>query len=131
MSGTSYWAPHPTLVDSLALGRDFDEWLAGRTPVASYARVSRDAAGDGRAVGRQHLNNDDAAAGLGWAVVYRFTDNGVTASDPDIERRAFLCMVRDLRARQTVEGFSISGVIAVEEERLARLQDDYLLLCRH
>ncbi|MFJ8657627.1 recombinase family protein [Streptomyces sp. NPDC093795] len=130
MSPASYWAPHPSLADSLALGRDFDEWLAGRIPVASYARVSRDAAGDGRGVGRQHLNNDDAAAGLGWAVVYRFTDNGVTASDPCVERAAFLHLLRALRARQTAEGFSVCGLIAVEEERLARLQDDYALLCR-
>lgn len=130
MSPASYWAPHPSLADSLALGRDFDEWLVGRLPVASYARVSRDAAGDGQGVVRQHLNNDDAAASLGWAVVYRFTDNGVTASDPCVERAAFLHLLRALRARRTVEGFSVCGVIAVEEERLARLQDDYALLCR-
>ncbi|MGW8766661.1 recombinase family protein [Streptomyces sp. NPDC055815] len=129
-SAASYWAPHPDLVDALARGSGFDEWLAGRLPVASYARVSRDAAGDGRGVGRQHLNNDDAAAGLGWAVVYRFTDNGVTASDPFVERAAFLQLLRALRARRTVEGFSVCGVVAVEEERLARLQNDYALLCR-
>ncbi|MFE5592183.1 recombinase family protein [Streptomyces sp. NPDC056549] len=129
-SPASYGAPHPALADSLALGREFDEWLAGRIPVASYARVSRDAMGDGRGVARQHLNNDDAAAGLGWAVVYRFTDNGVTASDPFVERAAFLHLLRALRARRTVEGFSVCGVIAVEEERLARLQGDYALLCR-
>ncbi|MFG2835183.1 recombinase family protein [Streptomyces zaomyceticus] len=130
MSPASYWAPHPSLVDSLSLGRDVDEWLAGRVPVASYARVSRDAAGAGRGVGRQHLNNDDAASRLGWAVVYRFADNGVTASDPFVERPAFLRLLRDLRAGRTAEGFSVRGVIAVEEERLARLQRDYLLLCR-
>ncbi|MBX9423018.1 recombinase family protein [Streptomyces lateritius] len=117
-------------MDSLALGRDVDEWLAGRIPVASYARVSRDAAGDGRGVGRQHLNNDDAATELGWAVVYRFTDNGVTASDPLVERPAFLHLLRSLRSRRTIEAFPVCGVIAVEEERLARLQDDYALLCR-
>ncbi|MFB6529532.1 recombinase family protein [Streptomyces sp. NPDC056399] len=130
VSPASYWAPHPGLVDSSALGRDVDEWLAGRVPVASYARVSRDAAGDGRGVGRQHLNNDDAASRLGWAVVYRFTDNGVTASDPSVERAAFLRLLRDLRAGRTAEGFPVRGVIAVEQERLARLQEDHLLLCR-
>lgn len=101
----SYWAVHPSLVDALALGRDFEEWLAGRTPVVSYARVSRDAAGDERGVGRQHLNNDDAAARLGWAVVHRFTDNALTASDPRVERPAFLQMLRVIRAQQTEEDF--------------------------
>ncbi|WP_406473619.1 recombinase family protein [Streptomyces sp. NBC_01615] len=130
MSVVSYWAAHPSLVDALALGRDFEEWLAGRTPVVSYARVSRDAAGDERGVGRQHLNNDDAAARLGWAVVHRFTDNALTASDPRVERPAFLQMLRVIRAQQTEEGFRVCGVIAVEEERLVRLDSDHSLLYR-
>lgn len=130
MSAASYWAPHPGLVDALALGRTFEEWLAGRTPVVSYARVSRDVAGEGRGVGRQHLNNDDAAASLGWAVVHRFTDNALTASDPRVERPAFRRMLRVIRAGQTEEGFRVRGVIAVEEERLVRLDCDHSLLNR-
>ncbi|MEU9911420.1 recombinase family protein [Streptomyces sp. NPDC051001] len=126
----SYWAPHPSLVDALALGRTFEEWLAGRTPVVSYARVSRDVAGDGRGVGRQHLNNDDAAVRLGWAVVFRFTDNAITASDPCLERAAFRQLLRVVRAGRTEEGYRVRGVIAVEEERLVRLDSDHVLLYR-
>ncbi|MFJ6083632.1 recombinase family protein [Streptomyces sp. NPDC092369] len=98
--------------------------------MVSYARVSRDAEGDGRGVGRQHLNNDDAAAGRGWAVIFRFTDNALTASDPGVERPAFRHMLRVIRAGRTEQGFRVHGVVAVEEERLVRLQSDHSLLLR-
>ncbi|MGA5192146.1 hypothetical protein [Streptomyces exfoliatus] len=80
-------------------GTGFVSVLAGRIDVES--------------AGHTHLNDDDAAATMGWAVVYRFTDNGITASDPLVERPALLRLLRTLRARGTSEGFSVCGVIAV------------------
>ncbi|XMN06923.1 recombinase family protein [Streptomyces griseobrunneus] len=82
-------------------------------------------------MGRQHQNHiDPAASALGWAVVARYTDNHLTAADPDIIRPAFQNLVRDLRARQTANGYRIVGLIAVEDERVYRLPEDYLRLYR-
>ncbi|MGY0491880.1 recombinase family protein [Streptomyces sp. WG-D5] len=130
MDSASYGVVHPALADALELGGTLDEWLAGRTPVVSYARVSLDVRGEGRGVGRQHLNCDAAAAKEGWAVVYRYTDSGISASDPTVERPAFVRMLRALRAGQTDEGLALRGVLAVEEERLVRLARDEALLHR-
>ncbi|MFE5092053.1 recombinase family protein [Streptomyces sp. NPDC056638] len=113
----------------------FESWLDGRTPVCSYARITSDREKRGEAkqigVGRQHTNHaDPAAESLGWAVVMRYSDNNLTAADPDIFRPAFHQMVRDLRARQTEDGYPIYGLIAVEDERVYRLPEDYLRLYR-
>ncbi|MFE9120847.1 recombinase family protein [Streptomyces sp. NPDC007172] len=94
------------------------------------ARISIDADGTALGVNRQHGHCDAAAEDLGWAVVYRYTDNDLTAADPDVQRPGFLRMIRDLRARQTEEGFRVCGVLAVEEERVVRLPEDYLKLYR-
>ncbi|WP_405680976.1 recombinase family protein [Streptomyces sp. NBC_01238] len=114
----SHWKPHPGLAEALALGCEFDQWLGGRTPIVSYARSSRESASGGRAVGRQHVNNDGAAAARGWAVVYQYTDDGISAADPHVERPAYSRMVSDIRLGRTPEGFRIGGAIAVEEERM-------------
>ncbi|MBT2452663.1 recombinase family protein [Streptomyces sp. ISL-43] len=129
MKASSKWFIHPDLHQALADGRNFEEWLNGRTPCCSYARITndnRDAAG----VARQHRNNDEFAAQIGCVIVYRYTDNHITAADPDIERPAFLRLVRDLRARRVEEGHPIRGVFVVEEERVVRLPEDYLKLHR-
>ncbi|MFI6049035.1 recombinase family protein [Streptomyces violascens] len=132
MATTSTWEMHPELVEALKSGQTVEEWLAGRCPVCSYARISRDLQQVQQiGVARQHgLHNDVAAAELGWAVVYRYTDNNITAADPDVQRPAFLQMVRDLRARQTEDGIPVRGIVAVEEERVVRLPEDYLKLYR-
>ncbi|MFD9792313.1 recombinase family protein [Streptomyces sp. NPDC059070] len=132
MATTSIWEMHPELTEALAAGQTLEEWLDGRRPVCSYARISRDLQQVKQiGVARQHgYHSDRAAAKLGWAVVYRYTDNNITAADPDIQRPAFLQMVRDLRARQTEDGIPNYGVIAVEEERVVRLPEDYLKLYR-
>ncbi|MET9961282.1 recombinase family protein [Streptomyces sp. NPDC006326] len=121
------WELAEGLTRALAEGVAFDEWLGHRVPVASYARVSRSQPG---AAARQHLNNLDEAARIGWAVICLYTDDGVSAANPDVTRAAFERMVRDLLMRRTAEGFPISGVISVEEERLARSADDYLCLLK-
>ncbi|WP_327253224.1 recombinase family protein [Streptomyces sp. NBC_01244] len=129
MKASSKWLIHPDLHQALAEGRTFEEWLNGRKPSCSYARITndkRDAAG----VARQHRNNDEFAAQHGCAIVYRYTDNHITAADPDIERPAFLRLVRDLRARRVEEGYPIQGLFVVEEERVVRLPEDYLKLHR-
>ncbi|MGR4882034.1 recombinase family protein [Streptomyces sp. LARHCF249] len=120
------WEISSDLTKALAEGGDFARWLGDRVPVASYARISRSQWG---AASRQHLNNLAEAGRLGWAVVCLYTDDGVSAANPDTARPAFECMVRDLSLRRTA-GFPISGVIAVEQERLARRADDYLCLLR-
>lgn len=130
MASGSTWAPHPSLTAALEAGLTYADWLGDRQPVVSMARISDDAAKQGLGVGRQHRHCDDAAEGLGWAVVYRYTDNGITAANPDVPRPGFLRMVRDLRARRTEEGFRICGLVAVEEERVVRLPEDYLRLHR-
>ncbi|MBT2467056.1 recombinase family protein [Streptomyces sp. ISL-66] len=129
MKASSKWLMHPDLHQALAEGRTFEEWLNDRKPSCSYARITndkRDAAG----VARQHRNNDEFAAQHGCAIVYRYTDNHITAADPDIERPAFLRLVRDLRARRVEEGYPIQGLFVVEEERVVRLPEDYLKLHR-
>ncbi|MEU6959441.1 recombinase family protein [Streptomyces chrestomyceticus] len=134
MASTSTWEIHPDLAAALAAGQTFEEWLGDRCPVCSYARISRDLQRNDEkeiGVGRQHNNHCAPAADeLGWAVVYQYTDNNIKASDPDITRPAFVQMVRDLRARRTEDGYPIKGVIAVEEERVVRLPEDYLRLYR-
>lgn len=127
---SSSWGPHPSLEDALTCGLSFDDWLAGRVPVVSYARMSSDRHGLMAATSRQHVNNGVAASRLGWAVVYRYTDNGVTAADPNVIRLGFQRLVRDIFARRTEDGFRVCGVVAVEEERIARLPDDLLLVYR-
>ncbi|MEU9717139.1 recombinase family protein [Streptomyces sp. NPDC047976] len=124
---TSSWELSPDLVSGLAEGIGFAQWLGDRVPVASYARISRSRPG---AVGRQHLNNAAEAERLGWAVVCLYTDDGVSAADPEVPRPAFERMVRDLLPGRTREGIPIGGVIAVEEERLARTAADYTCLLR-
>lgn len=139
MASQSTWTLHPDLVQALKDGRSFEDWLDGRTPVGSYARITsdRERKGKGRGeaqqigVGRQHANHaDPAAESQGWAVVMRYSDNNLTAADPDVFRPAFNQMVRDLRARKVEEGYPICGLIAVEDERVYRLPEDYLRLYR-
>ncbi|MYY82476.1 MULTISPECIES: recombinase family protein [unclassified Streptomyces] len=126
---SSKWQLHPDLQRALAEGGTFEEWLGDRRPCCSYARITQDRRNE-VGVGRQHRNCDEFAAQHGCAVVYRYTDNHITAADPDIERPAFLRMVRDLRARRVEEGHPVHGLFVVEEERVVRLPEDYLKLHR-
>ncbi|MCZ4095690.1 recombinase family protein [Streptomyces sp. H39-C1] len=103
--------------------------MGDRKPCCSYARISQDKKKE-MGVARQHLNNDEFAGMHGCVIVYRYTDNDITAADPDIERPAFLRLVRDLRARRTAEDIRVEGLFVVEEERVVRLPEDYLKLHR-
>ncbi|MBC9716885.1 recombinase family protein [Streptomyces sp. TRM66268-LWL] len=126
---SSKWQMHPDLQRALADGQTFEDWLGDRKPCCSYARITLDRREE-KGVARQHRNCDEFAAQHGCAIVYRYTDNHITAADPDIERPAFLRLVRDLRARRVEEGHPIHGVFVVEEERVVRLPEDYLKLHR-
>ncbi|MFI7341805.1 recombinase family protein [Streptomyces sp. NPDC050085] len=126
---SSKWQMHPDLQRALAEGQTFEEWLEDRKPCCSYARITLDRREE-KGVGRQHRNCDEFAEEHGCAIVYRYTDNHITAADPDIERPAFLRLVRDLRARRTEESYPLHGVFVVEEERIVRLPEDYLRLHR-
>lgn len=129
MAPWSKWDLHPDLVNALKQGRSFENWLGTRRPGASYARISKDLRQE-TGVKRQHENNDDFAASNNAAIVVRYTDNDITATDPDLERPAFLRLVRDVRARRCEEGYPIAGVITVEQERIVRLPEDCLKLYR-
>lgn len=129
VKASSKWQIHPELQKALANGRTFEEWLGDRKPCCSYARITRDRRNEA-GVGRQHRNCEEFAAEHGCAIVYRYTDNHITAADPDVERPAFLRLVRDLRARRSEEGYPIHGIFVVEEERVVRLPEDYLRLHR-
>ncbi|MEU9705629.1 recombinase family protein [Streptomyces sp. NPDC047981] len=126
---SSKWQLHPDLQRALADGRTFEQWLGERRPCCSYARITQDRR-DEIGVARQHRNCDEFAASNDCAIVYRYTDNHITAADPDMERPAFLRLVRDLRARQVEEGYPILGLFVVEEERVVRLPEDYVRLHR-
>ncbi|MEV4671750.1 MULTISPECIES: recombinase family protein [Actinomadura] len=125
----SKWTLHPDLANALKQGNSFEDWLGEHRPGASYARISKDLRQE-IGVKRQHENNDEFAAHNNVVIVVRYTDNGITAVDPDLERPAFLRLVRDIRARRCEEGYPIAGVIAVEPERIVRLPEDYLKLNR-
>lgn len=129
MAVWSKWTLHPDLQKTLDEGGDLEDYLAGRKPCCSYSRISRDKQKE-MGVARQHENCDQFAEKHDCVIVYRYTDNDITAADPDIERPAFLRLVRDLRARRTADGIPIQGLFAVEEERVVRLPEDYLKLHR-
>ncbi|MFG2195833.1 recombinase family protein [Streptomyces sp. NPDC048639] len=121
----------PELEKALAEGITAAEWIGDRPPICSYARISEDKQEEKAvSVGRQHANNDRAAEGLGWVVVARYTDTHLTAVDPDIQRPAFLQMIRDLRARRTAEGVPVQGIISAAEDRVRRLPEDFLRVHR-
>ncbi|MFZ3498492.1 recombinase family protein [Streptomyces sp. 5.8] len=130
MAPSSTWGPHPSLTAALEAGLTYTEWLRDRKPVVSMARISGDTKKQSLGVARQHRHCDEAAERLGWAVVYQYTDNDITAAKPDVPRPGFLQMVRDLRARCTEEGFRVCGLVVVEEERAVRLPEDLLRLHR-
>lgn len=129
MAPWSKWELHPHLAEALKKGISFEEWLGDRRPGASYARISKDLRQE-IGVKRQHENNDEFGAAHNVAIVVRYTDNDITAVDPDIERPAFIRLVRDIRARQCEEGYPVNGVLTVEQERVVRLPEDYLRLHR-
>ncbi|MEW2350352.1 recombinase family protein [Streptomyces sp. NPDC006684] len=122
----SYIAPE--LAAHLAEGGAVGEWLAGRTPIASYARISSDRLeGDAIGIGRQHNNNKDNAAPLKCAIVLHYEDNNITAAKREITRPAFVQMCKDLSLGFEGETkIPIQGVIAVERERVYRLPRDFV-----
>jgi hypothetical protein len=125
---SSTWALNPELLEALAAGKTFNEWLAGRTPIASYERKSADHEGRQQGVQRQFLNNLENAIPNNCAVVKYYRDNHITAAKLDVKRPAFLHMVDELACRRTSEGYPIYGVIAVEKKRVFRLAKDFLAL---
>ncbi|MEW2397892.1 recombinase family protein [Streptomyces sp. NPDC046862] len=120
----------PELKAHLDKGGTVEEWLGGRTPIASMARISADRLnGDAIGVGRQHKNNARNAELCGYAVVVCYEDNNVTAAKREVVRPAFLQMVRDLTHGEEEEtGIPLKGCIAVERERVYRLPRDFVAL---
>ncbi|KUO20565.1 serine integrase family protein [Streptomyces dysideae] len=124
----SYVAPE--LQAHLDQGGTFEEWLAGRTPIASMARISADRlSGDAIGVARQHKNNARNAALHNCTVVVCYEDNNLTAAKREVVRPAFLQMIKDLtHGHEEETGIPVKGCIAVERERVYRLPEDFIAL---
>ncbi|MEV6165111.1 recombinase family protein [Streptomyces sp. NPDC052052] len=118
----------PPLQVWLDQGGTLDDWLSGRTPVISYARISADRLnGDAIGVGRQHKNNTKVAELHGCAVVMHYEDNNLTAAKREVIRPAFRQMCADIMHGQEEEtGMPVRGCIAVEKERVYRLPRDFV-----
>jgi hypothetical protein len=123
MKATSTWSIAPELAEAMSQGMTPEEWIGGRRPVCSYARIGEDEQ-ESVGVERQHLDNGTTAPHQGLAIVAHYTDNHLTAADPAARRPAFLRMIQDLRARRTAEGVPVVGIIAVAADRVYRLPLD-------
>ncbi|MFJ9853694.1 recombinase family protein [Streptomyces sp. NPDC101150] len=104
-----------------------EDWLNGRAPLISYARISADRLnGDAIGIQRQHRNNTRNAELRGCAVVLYYEDNNITAAQRQIERPAFIQMCRDItHGREDETGIAVRGCVAVEHERVWRLPCDF------
>ncbi|MEU6199460.1 hypothetical protein [Streptomyces sp. NPDC047061] len=124
----SYVAPE--LQAHLEKGGTVEEWLGGRTPIASMARISADRLeGDAIGVGRQHKNNARNAALHNCAVVVCYEDNNLTAAKREVIRPAFLQMLKDITHGYEEEtDIPLKGCVAVERERVWRLPRDFIAL---
>ncbi|MEF3112445.1 recombinase family protein [Streptomyces chrestomyceticus] len=118
----------PALQSWLDDGGAVEEWLNGRTPLISYARISADRLdGDAIGVGRQHKNNTRNAELHNCAVVLHYEDNNITAAKREVVRPAFVQMCRDItHSREEETGIPVRGCIAVERERVWRLPRDFI-----
>ncbi|MET9515288.1 recombinase family protein [Streptomyces sp. NPDC002994] len=120
----------PPLQAWLDEGGTVEDWLRGRTPLISYARVSADRLnGDAIAVGRQHKNNTRNAELHGCVVVLHYEDNNLTAARREVMRPAFRQMCTDIaHGQEEVSGVPVRGCVAVEKERVYRLPRDFVAL---
>lgn len=118
----------PPLQKHLDGGGTVEQWLAGRTPVASLARISADRLrGDAIGVGRQHKNNTRNAELHGCAVVLHYEDNNITAAKREVKRPAFLQMIKDItHGAEEETAIPVAGCVAVERERVWRLPRDFV-----
>lgn len=118
----------PELAEWLEGGGDPESWLRGRTPLASYARISADRwDGDSVGVTRQHRNNTRSAEALGCAVVLHYEDNNLTAAREEVPRPAFRRMCEDIvHGHERVTGVPVRGCVGVERERVYRLPHDFV-----
>lgn len=113
-------AANPDAIFVGAYSRISDDW---RQHSKKKAAASSWKAGKG--VANQHRRNDTNAARHGLIIVYRYTDNDLSASKADVERPDFLAMLRDLRRGRTPEGYRIDGTICVDQDRLQRTGRDW------
>ncbi|OLZ69239.1 hypothetical protein AVW11_10685 [Streptomyces amritsarensis] len=98
-----------------------------RIPVASYARTSRDTPHrDARGVGHQHRINERTAHEHGCVVVATYTDNARNATKDDRERPAFDHLLADLHRGHAFAGGPLRGVVAVADDRLHRMPEDFI-----
>ncbi|MFC1407122.1 MULTISPECIES: recombinase family protein [Streptacidiphilus] len=110
--------PEATLL--IAYSRISDDWRAH-----SKKKAARSAWTAGKGVANQHRRNDTNAARFNTVIVYRYTDNDLSASKRDVVRPDFQAMLRDLRRGVTPEGHRIDGVICVDQDRIQRTDRDW------
>ncbi|MFD6192460.1 recombinase family protein [Streptomyces sp. NPDC060275] len=118
----------PDLQAHLDDGGTVEDWIDGRIPLISYARISADRLqGDGIGVGRQHKNNARNAEQHGCVIVLHYEDNNLTAAKREVKRPAFLQMCRDIaHGKEEETGVPVRGCAAVERERVYRLPRDFI-----
>lgn len=114
MKRISRWWVNPDLLAAIERGDSFADWLGGRIPVASKARISKGQKKDAHGVADQHAANERTAARQNLAIVKYYEDNDKSAAKDEIVRDAFELLVRELTKRRTAEGVPITGVICLE-----------------
>lgn len=92
---------------------------------ARSKKASPSAWGAKKGVANQHRRNDFFAARFGAVVVYRYTDNDLSAFKRNVVRDDFQAMLKALRNGVTPEGHRIDGVICVDQDRLQRTDSDW------
>ncbi|WP_432086223.1 recombinase family protein [Streptomyces sp. bgisy095] len=117
----------PDLRKWLDGGGTVEDWLRGRMPLISYARISADRwEGDSVGVARQHRNNARSAEALGCAVVLHYEDNNLSAAKESVARPAFRHMCQDIvHGHERETGIPVQGCVSVERERVYRLPRDF------
>ena len=104
----------------VAYSRISDDWRAH-----SKKKAARSAWTAGKGVANQHRRNDTNALRFGTVIVYRYTDNDLSASKANVVRPDFQSMLRDLRKGETPEGHRIDGVICIDQDRIQRTDRDW------
>ncbi|MGI5470228.1 hypothetical protein [Streptomyces sp. CA-132043] len=118
----------PALRKHLDTGGEITEWPAGRSPIASMARISADRLeGDAVGVDRQRRNNTRNAEIHNYVVVMHGEDNNVSATEPEAKRPVFEQILKDVtHGHEEETRIPIRGCIATERDRAYRLARDFL-----
>lgn len=107
-----------TRANTLRAATEGAEAEADMLELFGYARMSTIKGDESAGIGRQKGDGSDLARVLGGRVSRWFIDDGVPASNPDIERPEFEAMLIELAAGNA------NGLVFYHADRLARLETD-------